>query len=135
MADDVDMDAPQISTLREETTPEPNPTKSKFRVKLVVHEKAEGSRAGSTTTKHGRAESDEDDDDDVLMVDTQPEATGDDVNMTDWRAQGTDQQTLEESEATIAGYPPPPPPPPAPPPLGGLPPAGCWACAGCCCCC
>ena len=63
MADDVDMDAPQISTLREETTPEPNPAKStKFRVKLLVNDKAEGSRAGSISSKHGRAESDDEDD-------------------------------------------------------------------------
>ena len=64
MTDDVDMDAPQISTLREETTPEPNPAKSKVRVKLLMNDKAEGSKAGSTSSKHGRAESDEDDNDD-----------------------------------------------------------------------
>ncbi|KAI0756506.1 hypothetical protein C8Q80DRAFT_1129008 [Daedaleopsis nitida] len=63
MTEDVDMDAPQISTLREETTPEPNPARSKFRVKLLVNDKAESSKAGSTSSKHGRADSDEDDED------------------------------------------------------------------------
>ncbi|KAG1754715.1 uncharacterized protein EDB91DRAFT_248784 [Suillus paluster] len=38
MDEDVDMDAPQISTLREENTPPPSRT-SKFRVKLLVTEK------------------------------------------------------------------------------------------------
>lgn len=38
MDEDVDMDAPQISTLREETTPPPSRT-SKFRVKLLVTDK------------------------------------------------------------------------------------------------
>ena len=81
MADDVDMDAPQISTLREETTPEPNPAKStKFRVKLLVNDKAEGSRAGSISSKHGRAESDDEDDEededeeDQLIDDDEEEA-------------------------------------------------------------
>lgn len=64
MTEDVDMDAPQISTLREETTPEPNPARSsKFRVKLLVNDKSEGSRAGSTSSKHGRPASDDDDED------------------------------------------------------------------------
>ena len=102
MADDVDMDAPQISTLREETTPEPNPTKSKFRVKLVVHEKAEGSRAGSTTTKHGRAESDEDDDDDDEEEEDQLIDDDDD-------------------EVQVAKPLPPAPPPVPPPPQRGVP--------------
>lgn len=42
MNDDVDMDAPQISTLREEETPPPQlpiPSRSKFRVNLLVGEK------------------------------------------------------------------------------------------------
>lgn len=39
MDEDVDMDAPQISTLREETTPPPPSRTSKFRVKLLVTEK------------------------------------------------------------------------------------------------
>ncbi|KAJ8582093.1 hypothetical protein M405DRAFT_868118 [Rhizopogon salebrosus TDB-379] len=41
MDEDVDMDAPQISTLREENTPPPGPLSrtSKFRVKLLVTEK------------------------------------------------------------------------------------------------
>jgi hypothetical protein len=37
--EDVDMDAPQISILREEQTPPPQPTRtSKFRVKLLVND-------------------------------------------------------------------------------------------------
>ena len=66
MTEDVDMDAPQISTLREETTPEPNPARSsKFRVKLLVNDKAaEGPKAGSTSSKHGRPDSDDDEDED-----------------------------------------------------------------------
>ncbi|KAG1813152.1 uncharacterized protein BJ212DRAFT_1366807 [Suillus subaureus] len=39
MDEDVDMDAPQISTLREETTPPPPSRTSKFRVKLLVTDK------------------------------------------------------------------------------------------------
>lgn len=62
ISEDVDMDAPQITTLRDETTPEPNPARSKFRVKLLVNDKAESSKAGSTSSKHGRAGSDEDED-------------------------------------------------------------------------
>ena len=62
MTEDVDMDAPQISTLREETTPEPNPARSKFRVKLLVGDKGgEGSKASSVSSKHGRGDSDDED--------------------------------------------------------------------------
>ncbi|KAH7358830.1 E3 ubiquitin-protein ligase ubr1 [Plectosphaerella cucumerina] len=49
----------------------------------------------------------DDDEDDVMMVDTQPDAPAD-IGI-DWRA---NDQSLEEDEATMAGYPPPPPPPP-----------------------
>ncbi|KAI0718922.1 hypothetical protein C8T65DRAFT_637391 [Cerioporus squamosus] len=64
MTEDVDMDAPQISTLRDEASPEPHPAPSKFRVKLLVNNKSESSKAGSVSSKHGRADSDDDDDDD-----------------------------------------------------------------------
>lgn len=64
MADDVDMDAPQISTLREETTPEPNPARSKFRVKLLVGDKGESSKASSVSSKRGRGDSEDDEDED-----------------------------------------------------------------------
>ncbi|CCM03664.1 uncharacterized protein FIBRA_05808 [Fibroporia radiculosa] len=63
MNEDVDMDAPQISTLREEETPEPQPARtSKFRVKLLVNE---GKRSGSSTRKEvrGRSEDEEDEED------------------------------------------------------------------------
>ena len=83
MTDDVDMDAPQISTLREEETPEPQPTQSankasKFRVKLVV---GEGKRAGSAQITHEKVpyvphsedEDDEDDEEDQLIDDDEEE--------------------------------------------------------------
>ncbi|KAH9897894.1 hypothetical protein C8Q73DRAFT_833992 [Cubamyces lactineus] len=62
MTEDVDMDAPQISTLRDETSPEPNPI-PKVRLKLSV-DKGQSSKAGSTSSKHARADSEEDDDED-----------------------------------------------------------------------
>jgi E3 ubiquitin-protein ligase UBR1 len=52
---------------------------------------------------------DDDDDDDVMMVDAGVQASTD-VAADGWRP-GMD-QSLEEDEATMAGYPPPPPPPP-----------------------
>lgn len=64
MTEDVDMDAPQISTLHDEASPEPRPAPSKFRVKLLVNNKSESSKAGSVSSKHGRADSDDDEDDD-----------------------------------------------------------------------
>lgn len=67
MSEDVDMDAPQISTLREDDTPEPPPTPartSKFRVKLLVNEgKRAGSLASTSSQKPARADSDEEDED------------------------------------------------------------------------
>lgn len=55
MDEDVDMDAPQISTLREETTPPPPSRTSKFRVKLLLTEKKgkgkSSSPSVSTTNK------------------------------------------------------------------------------------
>ncbi|KAI0673636.1 hypothetical protein C8Q78DRAFT_1151760 [Trametes maxima] len=64
MSEDVDMDAPQISTLREENTPEPSPVKSKLKLKLLVNERGEGPKTGSTSSKHARPDSEDDDDDD-----------------------------------------------------------------------
>jgi len=59
---DVDMDAPQISTLREEETPPPQPTRtSKFRVKLLVNDTK---RAGSSSGSVSRTPQDEGDDED-----------------------------------------------------------------------
>ncbi|TPX11242.1 uncharacterized protein E0L32_001060 [Thyridium curvatum] len=54
---------------------------------------------------------DEDDDVDMVLIETTAEPT-DDVNMADW-VDGS-RESLEEDEATMAGYPPPPPPPPQP---------------------
>ncbi|KAI1173859.1 hypothetical protein F4777DRAFT_419461 [Nemania sp. FL0916] len=55
---------------------------------------------------------DDDDDDDVIMVDARPATAGDVNHVTDWI--GPTVASLEEEEATMAGYPPPPPPPPVP---------------------
>ncbi|CDO73122.1 hypothetical protein BN946_scf185007.g176 [Trametes cinnabarina] len=63
MTEDVDMDAPQISTLREDNSPEPQPAPPKVRLKLLVSEKGQSSKAGSTSSKHARADSDDDEDD------------------------------------------------------------------------
>ena len=65
-SEDVEMDAPQISTLKDDETPEPDPTPArttKFRVKLLVG--SEG-KAGSTSSKTqaSHAESEDDDEDD-----------------------------------------------------------------------
>ncbi|KZT08594.1 uncharacterized protein LAESUDRAFT_811211 [Laetiporus sulphureus 93-53] len=63
MSEDVDMDAPQISTLPEEETPEPQPARtSKFRVKLLVNEgKRSGSLGSSSSRKPAQGASDEED--------------------------------------------------------------------------
>jgi len=80
MTDDVDMDAPQISTLREEETPEPQPNPnrtSKFRVKLLVGEGKRASSASSTPRKAPQGDSDdeeeEDDEEDQLIDDDEEE--------------------------------------------------------------
>ncbi|KAI2615709.1 hypothetical protein GGR54DRAFT_265870 [Hypoxylon sp. NC1633] len=66
---------------------------------------------GNRTPSSGEEDNDEDEDDeDVMMVDTQPDPdASNDVNVPDWIGPGV--ASLEEEEATIAGYPPPPPPP------------------------
>ncbi|OBZ78641.1 hypothetical protein A0H81_01276 [Grifola frondosa] len=65
MNEDVEMDAPQISTLREESTPEPQPTRTKFRVKLLVNDrKHAGSRASSVSRKLAQGDSDEEEEED-----------------------------------------------------------------------
>ncbi|KAI1390178.1 uncharacterized protein F4822DRAFT_428520 [Hypoxylon trugodes] len=68
---------------------------------------------GNRTPSSGEEDNDEDDDEDedVMMIDTRPEG-GADVNVPDWM--GPSVASLEEEEATMAGYPPPPPPPPVP---------------------
>ncbi len=84
MPDDVEMDAPQIDTLREEETPEPQPATpartSKFRVKLLVNEtktkKAATSSSRKQTAQNADSEDDDDDDDeeDQLIDDDDDEA-------------------------------------------------------------
>lgn len=69
----------------------------------------EMSEGGEETPSSG--EMDEDDDIDQVAWDNQGEGSGD-VRMSDWNG-GTNDQALEEDEATLAGYPPPPPPPAA----------------------
>lgn len=81
MNEDVDMDAPQISTLREEETPEPQPNPSrtsKFRVKLVMSEgsKRPGFSAGPSTKKsvaRGETDDDEDDEEEDQLIDDDDE--------------------------------------------------------------
>ncbi|KIJ66429.1 hypothetical protein HYDPIDRAFT_109459 [Hydnomerulius pinastri MD-312] len=85
MDEDVDMDAPQISTLREENTPPPSRT-SKFRVKLLVGDKKGKGKSSSPSVSgaprknvppppqpQSRAQSDEDeeeeDEEDQLIDD------------------------------------------------------------------
>ncbi|KAF9245666.1 hypothetical protein BU15DRAFT_70737 [Melanogaster broomeanus] len=87
MDEDVDMDAPQISTLREENTPPPSRT-SKFRVKLLVGDKKgkgkSSSPSGSATARknipptqsqpqpQSDEEVDEEDEEDQLIDDDEP---------------------------------------------------------------
>lgn len=76
MEDEVDMDAPQISTLRDDTSPEPHPARMKPRVKLLVGEKSEGSKASTPSVKRARPESEEDDEEeeeDQLIDDEEEE--------------------------------------------------------------
>ncbi|KAI1504423.1 hypothetical protein F5X99DRAFT_372331 [Biscogniauxia marginata] len=70
---------------------------------------------GNRTPSSGEDDDEDDaeDDEDVMMVDARQGATGD-VNVPDWI--GPSVASLEEEEATMAGYPPPPPPPPPPVP-------------------
>lgn len=66
MNDDVDMDAPQISTLREEDTPPPQlpiPSRSKFRVNLLVGEKKGTNPPSLSGSRKTGMESDQEDDD------------------------------------------------------------------------
>lgn len=68
--DDLDMDAPQISTLRDENTPPPTRT-SKFRVKLLVPDRKSPPSAAASARKSDAPSgptpipSDDDDDDDL----------------------------------------------------------------------
>ncbi|EKM61434.1 uncharacterized protein PHACADRAFT_248039 [Phanerochaete carnosa HHB-10118-sp] len=83
MNEDVDMDAPQISTLKEEETPEPQPSpgrQTKFRVKLVMNDNK--LRAAPPAGPSGRKEEpklesedeeDEDEEEDQLIDDDEEE--------------------------------------------------------------
>ncbi|KAI0540764.1 hypothetical protein GGR58DRAFT_459881 [Xylaria digitata] len=77
----------------------------------------EGNRTPSSGEEEEEDEDDADDDDDddeddVMMIDARPARTGDANHLSDWI--GSTVASLEEEEATMAGYPPPPPPPPVP---------------------
>lgn len=76
MNSDADMDAPQISTLREEETPppqdRPTPTRGKFRVNLLVGKKDSANRrevpiapAGSGSQRQAESEDDEEEQDEL----------------------------------------------------------------------
>ena len=74
MDEDVDMDAPQISTLQDDKTPPPPTKQAKFKVKLLVKKKRSASQA-LPDDDHGEDEEDEliDDDEEVPQpVDPQP---------------------------------------------------------------
>lgn len=87
MDDDIDMDAPQISTLREETTPPPS-RGSKFRVKLLVGDKKGTGKSSSPSVPaaarksvpqnqtlpqpQSEEEVDEEDEEDQLIDDDEP---------------------------------------------------------------
>ena len=79
MNEDVEMDAPQISTLRDDETPPPQPAHrtGKFRVKLVMGEgKRAESSAGASQRKEGESDDedeDEDDEEDQLIDDDDEE--------------------------------------------------------------
>lgn len=86
MPTDVDMGTPQISTLREEETPPPQPTKGKFRVNLLVGEKAASAGPSTIPKKPAVGESEEeeeeqdeleedqliDDDDEAIQLNKRP---------------------------------------------------------------
>ncbi|KAK7464505.1 hypothetical protein VKT23_006674 [Stygiomarasmius scandens] len=85
MDGDVDMEAPQISTLRDEPSPPPqakaNPP-SRLRVKLVVKDKSKSASTSAPSSSHQKnpdeEEGDEDDDDqeDQLIDDDEPPKAG-----------------------------------------------------------
>ncbi|KAF7965274.1 hypothetical protein HWV62_28836 [Athelia sp. TMB] len=62
MSGDVDMGTPQISTLREEETPPPQPTKGKFRVNLLVGEKSASAGPSVKPKKPAAGDSEEEED-------------------------------------------------------------------------
>lgn len=79
MPTDVDMGTPQISTLREEETPPPQPTKGKFRVNLLVGEKAASAGPSIAPKKPtvGESEEEEEEQDELeedQLIDDEDEA-------------------------------------------------------------
>lgn len=128
MDEDVDMDAPQISTLREEVTPPP-PQRTGIRVKLVVGKK----NAGPTVTvpskrPHTEDEADEDEDQEDQLIDDDDdvsakpskaparpvEATPKRKAPVKRKAKKTEKKSSEEKQEK----PVPPPPPPSLPEEG-----------------
>ncbi|KAJ3993451.1 hypothetical protein F5050DRAFT_1714480 [Lentinula boryana] len=85
MDEDVDMDAPQISTLREESTPPPTKVNTTRRIKLLVNKPSTSSIAPPPAVRHHQqqqptqrssngedGEEDEDDQEDQLIDDDDP---------------------------------------------------------------
>lgn len=85
MDEDVDMDAPQISTLREEETPPPQPSHArthKFRVKLLVNEnKGSGSPSSSAARKAVAGQTEDEDGEDEDEEDEEDQLIDDDDDM------------------------------------------------------
>ncbi|KZT27544.1 hypothetical protein NEOLEDRAFT_95267 [Neolentinus lepideus HHB14362 ss-1] len=68
MSEDVDMDAPQISTLREEDSPPPVRT-SKFRVKLLVNENKGAPSSSPSKQTTGESEEEEEEEEEDQLID------------------------------------------------------------------
>lgn len=82
MDEDIDMDAPQISTLREEETPPPQRSNPRFRVKLVVKDRnAASSSSSSLVGRQVRAQMEDEVDDDDEDQEDQLIDDDDDVPM------------------------------------------------------
>ena len=72
MNEDIEMDAPQISTLRDDETPPPQPARTgKFRVKLVMgdNKRAGSSAAGPSPRKRESDEDEDDEDEEDQLID------------------------------------------------------------------
>ena len=68
---DVDMGTPQISTLRDEETPPPQPvpTRGKFRVNLLVGERTAANHPSSSAPRRSAVESEDEEEQDELEED------------------------------------------------------------------
>ncbi len=82
MSEDIEMDAPQISTLRDEESPEPppkpaGPASTKLRVKLLLKETKRpssiASKASNRTNANDTDEDEDEDEEDQLIDDDEDE--------------------------------------------------------------